>query len=346
MTPSEIKSVLSGMGGFANKRLGQHFLIDDSVLETIVESANIKEGERVLEVGPGLGVLTCALIRRGADVMAIEQDRRFVEWLQRDGNPTSSPYQGRAIPTPLIRGIQGVSGRGGVMIVHGDAAKTDWDALVGDKPWKFVSNLPYSITSLALRKALWSETVPEKVVVLVQREVAERAIETAHHVIARNQMTKQSLRLPRSSNSLAMTEGKTSLLSLMVAFASSSAKIVKRVPAGCFYPAPKVESAILEILPMMKADRLKKWGMDPEKIMALAKKGFAHPRKLLISNLSLRAKSDEARQSPEIASFLAMTEKWHQVFSDLGLNPKARAEDLSPDDWARLTLALSSESAV
>ena len=179
------------------------------------------------------------------------------------------------------------------MLVHGDAAKTDWDALVGDQPWKFVSNLPYSITSLALRKALWSESVPEKIAVLVQREVAERAI---------------------------AKDGKTSLLSLMVALASHEGRIVKRVPAGCFYPAPKVESAILEIAPMTKADRIKKWGMDPEKIMALAKKGFAHPRKLLASNLGIN----------------------QTVLTGLTLNPKARAEDLSPDDWAKLTLTLSS----
>ena len=281
MTPSEIKSVLSEMGGFANKRLGQHFLIDDSVLKTIVEAAQIKKGERVLEVGPGLGVLTGALIEQGADVMAIEQDRRFVKYLS--DNSSRPPLR--------LRG--GVQQDGGVMLVHGDAAKTDWDALVGDQPWKFVSNLPYSITSLALRKALWSESVPEKIAVLVQREVAERAI---------------------------AKDGKTSLLSLMVALASHEGRIVKRVPAGCFYPAPKVESAILEIAPMTKADRIKKWGMDPEKIMALAKKGFAHPRKLLASNLGIN----------------------QTVLTGLTLNPKARAEDLSPDDWAKLTLTLSS----
>ncbi|MBU0540084.1 methyltransferase domain-containing protein, partial [Patescibacteria group bacterium] len=81
MTPSEIKAALAQLGGYANKRLGQHFLIDKNVLKTIVDTADIKRGDRVLEIGPGLGVLTRALVERGAEVIAIEQDRRFVEFL-------------------------------------------------------------------------------------------------------------------------------------------------------------------------------------------------------------------------------------------------------------------------
>jgi len=264
MNPSEIKKALSQFGSGANKRLGQHFLIDAAALETIVEAASIKRGDRVLEVGPGLGVLTRALIEKGAEVSAIEQDRRFVEYLQ----PVS-----------------------GLRVVHGDAATVHWHELVKGDAWKFVSNLPYSITSLALRKALWAPKPPEVVVVLIQREVAERAV---------------------------AKDGKTSLLSLMVGLASASARIVRRVPPGAFYPPPKVESAILQVVPMPWAEREQRWGIDPEKIMHVAKKGFAHPRKLLSSNL-------------EIAPTL---------LSEFGLNPKARAENLAPEDWAKLTIRL------
>jgi 16S rRNA A1518/A1519 N6-dimethyltransferase RsmA/KsgA/DIM1 with predicted DNA glycosylase/AP lyase activity len=80
-----------------------------------------------------------------------------------------------------------------------------------------------------------------------------------------------------------------------------------------------VESAILEVIPMSISERVKKWEIDPEKIMQLAKKGFAHPRKLLSSNLEIEPR----------------------VLSDLLLNPKARAEDLSPSDWAMLTRKIS-----
>jgi 16S rRNA (adenine1518-N6/adenine1519-N6)-dimethyltransferase len=115
-------------------------------------------------------------------------------------------------------------------------------------------------------------------------------------------------------------KGKTSLLSLMVALSSSSARIVKRVARGAFFPAPKVESAILEIIPMSWAEREKRWGIHPDKIMEVAKKGFAHPRKFLKSNLALSAQCS--------------------VFSDIGISEKARAEDLSPDDWAKLALSV------
>ena len=264
MTPSEIKSALSSLGGRANKKLGQHFLIDAAALRSIVDAAEIHPGDRVLEIGPGLGVLTEALRDRGASIIAIEQDRRFVAYLV-----------GAYCHTPP-------------RFIHGDAARLDWNELVGDGPWKFVSNLPYSITSLALRKALWSPNPPSKVVVLVQREVAERAI---------------------------AKDGKTSLLSLMVALASRSARIVKRVPAGAFYPPPKVESAILSIDPMSVAERQKKWGIDPERVMSLAKRGFAHPRKFLASNLGLANPS---------------------ILESIGINPRARAEDLSPEQWVEL----------
>lgn len=268
MIPSEIKTVLAKLGGGANKRLGQHFLIDAHVLERIVDAAAITAEDRVLEIGPGLGVLTQAMVDRGADVTAIERDRRFVEYL------------GHAMPASSVR------------IVQGDAAVLDWETLLPDGSWKFVSNLPYAITSLALRKALWTPRPPERIVVLVQREVAERAI---------------------------AKDGKQSLLSLMVAFASSSARIVTRVARGAFFPPPKVESAVLEIIPMPIADRGTRWGIDPERIMEIAKRGFAHPRKLLSSNLAIDPK----------------------IIGELGLNPKARAEDLRPEDWARLAKALA-----
>ncbi len=267
MNPTEIRAILSNLGGKANKTLGQHFLIDETALQTIVESADIKPGDRVLEVGPGLGVLTKELIVHGALVTAIEKDKRFIDLI----SPLSKGAGGDCIP--------------------GDASKLDWDELMGDKPWKFVSNLPYSITSLALRKTLYSKNPPTTVVVLVQREVAER-------VLAR--------------------DGKASLLSLMVALASTDVKIVRRVPPGAFWPPPKVESAVVLIRPMTQDQRRKTWGINPEDVMATAKKGFAHPRKLLFRNLGL---------APE---------KWSAIASNLNVDEKIRAEGLSVGQWAEL----------
>jgi 16S rRNA (adenine1518-N6/adenine1519-N6)-dimethyltransferase len=262
MNPSEIKSVLASLGGGANKRLGQHFLVDAHALATIVKAAEIEAGDRVLEIGPGLGVLTGALIKAGADVTSVERDRRFMEFLK---NRFPEHFD----------------------LIEGDAAKLDWENHFKKKSWKFVSNLPYAITSLALRKALYAPHPPTDLVVLVQREVAERAI-------ARDQ--------------------KHSLLSLMVAFASHEASIVKRVPAGAFFPPPRVESAILKIVPMSWEERESIWGVDPEALMSLAKRGFAHPRKLLSSNLGIKG----------------------EILVKNGLPEKARAEDLKPDDWVKL----------
>jgi 16S rRNA (adenine1518-N6/adenine1519-N6)-dimethyltransferase len=267
MNPSEIKAVMADIGGGANKRLGQHFLIDQPALARIVETADIQPGERVLEIGPGLGVLTRVLIEAGAEVTAVERDHRFVEYLKR---------------------TVGAIHESSLQIVSGDASKLTWENAFKKKDWKFISNLPYSITSLALRKALYAAHPPLDVVVLVQREVAERAI-------ARDQ--------------------KHSLLSLMVAFASHEAKIVKRVAAGAFFPPPKVESAILHIVPMGADERLAIWGVDPEEIMSVAKRGFAHPRKLLASNLGIKG----------------------QELESVGIAAKARAEDLSPENWVQLT---------
>lgn len=275
MNPSEIKSVMAEIGASANKRLGQHFLIDQHALATIVETADIQPGERVLEIGPGLGVLTKALIEAGAEVTAVERDRRFVEYLSGRGVLQYAP----------------AFERGRLEIIQGDAAKLDWENAFKNTDWKFVSNLPYSITSLALRKALYATHPPMDIVVLVQREVAERAI-------ARDQ--------------------KHSLLSLMVAFASHEAKIVKRVAPGAFFPPPKVESAILHIVPMSQDERSAIWGVDPEKVMSVAKRGFAHPRKLLASNLGV------TRSALRVA----------------GIPEQARAEDLGPGNWVSLTKSL------
>ncbi len=275
MNPTQIKQILYEIGGKANKTLGQNFLIDETALQTIVEAADIKKGDRILEVGPGLGVLTKELIGRGAVVTTIEKDRRFVDLI-----------------TPLSQGSGGDC-------IPGDAAKLDWDELMGSESWKFVSNLPYSITSLALRKALYAKNPPQILVVLVQKEVAERIV------------ARPASRVPNP---------KTSLLSLMVELAAGgqNAKIVRRVPPGAFYPSPKVDSAILKIVPTSHEQRATLWGIEPELVMQIAKKGFAHPRKLLFRNLCLTL------------------EKWSDIATLLKVDEKVRAEDLSVEQWVEL----------
>ena len=293
MKPSDIRLVLAEIGATINKHLGQHFLIDAAALSAIVAAADVQMGERILEVGPGLGVLTKKLIEAGADVSAIERDRRFAEWL---------PTQAWAKQLSLT---------------NADALDVDWAKLTGAGPWKFVANLPYAITSIALRRALWSKNPPTKLVVLIQREVAERCID----------------------------KKKTSLLSLMISLASSSAQIVRRVPPGAFFPPPKVDSAVLVLEVMSNGERRERWGIDPEKVMRVAKQGFSHPRKRLASNLGLKGKEwDEARASltlgPGVRKGGADDDHLMVAGGESVDNLHVRAEQLSVEAWVALAKSL------
>ncbi len=257
------------------RRLGQHFLRDLKVVKTIVAAAELSNTDETLEIGPGRGVLTGEILGRGGALTAIELDKNLARELE-----------ARFLGCQRFRMIQG------------DFLKADLNTLYDPKqyPIKVLGNLPYSITSLALRKALWAPKPPSSVTVLVQREVAERAVSLSRH--CEESATKQSLKQ------------RGSLLSLMVALAADSSRIVTRVARGAFFPPPKVESAVLQVIPMPTRERLERWGIDPERIMEIAKRGFAHPRKLLTSNLGIKK------------------------FPVEGIAEKARAEVLSPEDWA------------
>lgn len=284
MNKNEIISVLKDLGRRPNKGLGQNFLIDKNILNKVVDSADIKKGDRVLEIGPGLGVLTEALIADGAAVTFIEKDKILAE-----RHLSQQP--------PLAKGAD--IAKGNIRGICADAAKIDLDELMGSKPWKFVSNLPYSITSIALRKALYAKNPPSLLVALIQKEVAER-------ILAEDKKEKMSL------------------LALMSHLACSEIKIIHRVSPSSFYPEPKVDSAIIKMVPLSAKDRIKKWGIDPESVMKVAKLGFAHPRKLLGRNLGIK------------------TEAWEEISIKLNINPKVRAEELTAKEWVELARSLNS----
>ncbi|MDF1497327.1 MAG: 16S rRNA (adenine(1518)-N(6)/adenine(1519)-N(6))-dimethyltransferase RsmA [Patescibacteria group bacterium] len=282
MNKNEIISILKDLGRRPNKGLGQNFLIDKNILGKIVTTSEIKKGDRVLEIGPGLGVLTEALLESGAQLTVIEKDKVLADRLSQQ----RPPRQRGIITQSAIRGI------------CADAAKSDFDDLMGAKPWKFVSNLPYSITSLALRKALYAKNPPTLLIALIQKEVAER-------ILAEDKKEKMSL------------------LALMSHLACAEIKIIHRVSPTSFYPEPKVDSAIIKMVPLSAKDRLKKWGIDPEAVMKVAKLGFSHPRKLLGRNLGIK------------------TEAWEEITTKLHINPKARAEELTAKEWVELAKCLN-----
>lgn len=151
--PGVTRHILKAFDLHTSKRLGQNFLIHGGTVEAIVETADICPGDRVLEIGPGIGTLTQGLAEAGASVTAVELDKKLSAVL-----------------------AETLSGYDRVRIVGGDILKTDIPALMGEEPFKVVANLPYYITTPILLTLLERRLPITRIVTMVQREVAERMI--------------------------------------------------------------------------------------------------------------------------------------------------------------------------
>lgn len=147
---AETRRRLRRSGLRARKGLGQHFLVDGAVLDTIIATARLAAGDTVVEVGPGLGILTGELVKRAGKVIAVELDKRLAELLRE---------------TP---------GTGNLTVVNDDILNVSPAALVSTPDYKVVANLPYYITSPVLRHFLEAGLKPAVMVVMVQKEVAEQ----------------------------------------------------------------------------------------------------------------------------------------------------------------------------
>ena len=216
------------------KSLGQHFLHNAHYLSLIADTAYLKEGERVLEVGPGEGALTRELLARGAQVIAVEKDHRLIPILKKTF-------------AKEIRKKQ-------LMLVEGDALELSFSDLKIRGKYKVVANIPYYITGALIKKFLSEKRSATSLVLLVQKEVAER--------IARSK--------------------KESILSLSVKVYGEPA-YVKTVPRGAFNPPPKVDSAILLISNISRI-HLKDAAAEA-KFFTILKTGFGQKRKFLKRNL-------------------------------------------------------------
>ena len=227
---------------FAKKSLGQNFLTNTGIVASIVDAASIIPLETVLEIGPGKGILTQELLKRGAKVIAVEKDDELIPFLEEKFKKEIDEKQLILIPDDIL---------------NLESAKNTAFNL---KDYKLVANIPYYITGLIIRKFLTTKNQPKQMVLLVQKEVAER-------IIAEN--------------------GKQSLLSVSVKVYGTP-KYIKTVKAGSFTPAPKVDSAILLI------DNISKNffnNITEERFFEVLHAGFAHKRKQLFGNL--RAVFDE-----------------------------------------------------
>jgi len=153
MKLSEMRQLLSSRGIQLTKSLGQNFLHDDNQLERIADRGEVKPGDRILEIGPGLGPLTEHLLKRGAEVFAIEKDHRLCEFLH---ERFAGEKRFKLIEDDALRYVK--------------SSSRDW------RDWKLVSNLPYSVASPILVELALSRTPPERLVATLQLEVVKRII--------------------------------------------------------------------------------------------------------------------------------------------------------------------------
>src|ERR1700704_1084506 len=153
LTPAGVRALLAEHGLRPSRALGQNFLADPNTARRIVRIAGVEAGDRVLEIGAGLGSLTLALLEREARVLALERDRKLRSVLE-----------------------QVVGGQGDARVVTGDALDIDFAALLGTETWRCVSNLPYNVATPVIVRLLEEAPSVESALVMVQREVAERLV--------------------------------------------------------------------------------------------------------------------------------------------------------------------------
>jgi 16S rRNA (adenine1518-N6/adenine1519-N6)-dimethyltransferase len=243
-------------------------LIDRSVLQKIVDAAEIEATDHLLELGAGTGVLTRELAKHARRVVAVELERDMLTLLAK----TTRNYQN-------------------VELIVRNLLFLDPTEVFGEEPYKLVANLPYYITAPTFRHFLESANAPRLIVVMVQQEVAQRIV---------------------------AAPGDLSLLAVSIQFYGRP-QIVAHVPAGAFYPAPKVDSAILRIevhdqVPLSLEER--------NSFFRIVKAGFSARRKQLHNALT----SGLHRKNEEVRAWLAAAH----------IDPSRRAETLSIEEWIQL----------
>jgi 16S rRNA (adenine1518-N6/adenine1519-N6)-dimethyltransferase len=276
----DVPGLLKSYGLRPEKSLGQNFLSDEQVLERIAAAAEIQPDEVVLEIGPGLGSLTRRLSELARQVICVEVDANLL---------------------PPLRFV--LQDYANVQVVQGDILSLDIAALMSQASattppvYQVVANIPYYITSALIRRLLEAKYPPHRLVLTVQREVAER---------------------------ICAAPGDLSLLALSVQVYGNP-RVAARIPAGAFYPPPKVDSAVIRVdryaQPLVPVAQLPLF-------FRLAKAGFSQKRKTLRNALS--------------GGLGWPAERAGDLLHMAGIDPQRRAETLSIDEWRRLAEAAGS----
>jgi len=222
------------------KHLGQNFLIDKNVVRKIIKTAELKSTDIVLEIGPGPGVLTKEIAKYVKGVIAVEKDPRMIEILKENLKEFKN-----------------------IKIIQGDILKFNFQFSIPNfqsisndsifKNYKIVANLPFYITAPAIRKFLESENPPKTMVLIIQKEMAQR---------------------------ICAKPPKMNLLAVSVQFYAKP-KIISYVPKKSFKPKPKVDAAIIKIAPQNK----NRGRASADAFFRIVRAGFSHPRKQLVNNL-------------------------------------------------------------
>lgn len=238
-SPNVTKEIIEKFKFRFSKSLGQNFLIDGNIIEKIYDGAGINQEDGIIEVGPGIGTLTQGLCERAGKVVAIELDNNLLPIL----DYTLGDYEN-------------------FQVVHGDVLKIDLHSLIEEKfadvkELKVVANLPYYITTPIIMKLLEERLKIDKIVVMVQKEVA--------------------LRMKASPGNKDY-----GALSIAVQY-YSNAEIIVNVPKNVFVPKPNVDSAVI-MLDVYKEPRVKV--MDEKLFFNVVKAAFGKRRKTLLNTLS------------------------------------------------------------
>ena len=237
MIVTQIKNELSRLGIKPKKSLGQNFLINEGIYKKIIAAANIKTGDTVIEIGPGLGTLTQFILDTGADVLAVEKDYTLADYLK-----TKFRNNNR------------------VTIIEGDILKFQIpDSRFQIQKYKLVGNIPYYLTSHLLRILFENWPQPELIILMIQKEVAQRIVAKPPHM---------------------------SLLAVLVQYYSTP-KIMSYVSRNSFWPAPEVDSAIIKLESRIQNLESR---MDTKNFFKVAGAGFAKKRKQLANNLAVGLK--------------------------------------------------------
>jgi 16S rRNA (adenine1518-N6/adenine1519-N6)-dimethyltransferase len=285
LDPLEVRRTLRREGLRAQHSRSQNFLADPDVLQAILDLADVQPDERVLEIGPGLGILTGGLLGAGAAVTAVELDPGLAHYLRQR--------------------FEAELADGRLTLIQGDALDLELTTVV-PAPYAVVANLPYHITSPTLHRFLGTPPAPERLVLMLQAEVADR---------------------------IAASAGQMSYLSVFVQY-HARVTVALRVPPEAFEPAPKVSSAVVVLEP--HAARALSAEREPA-LWGLLHAGFRERRKMLRNVLARQLRAgDDGASGPLVGQA-----KVDAALAAAGIAGDRRPQTLGVDDWIRLLAALA-----